>query len=86
MASMNEIVGAMISLLTVVVIMYLGPGIGQQVSTALPINASGDFANSTTGADVWTSSSAIISVVILVGFVGLILRSLKGVSGNGGNE
>lgn len=84
MASLNEIVGMMVSLLTVVIVMYLGPGIGSQVSTALPINASGDFANSTTGADVWTSASAIVSVVVLVGFVGVILRSLKGVAG--GNE
>lgn len=86
MASMNEIIGMMITLMTVVIVMYLGPGIGQQVSTALPINKTGDFANATTGASVWNSASSIIAVVILVGFVGVILRSLKGISGNGGNE
>jgi hypothetical protein len=62
--------------------MYLGPGIGDQVSTALPIDKTGDFANATTGASVWTSSASIISIVVLVGFVGVIIRSLRGVSGN----
>lgn len=78
---MEKIVGALISLLVMVVILYLGPGIGESISDALPICETGDFASATTGADVWTSNVAIVSVVILIVIVSYAITSLKGLRG-----
>jgi hypothetical protein len=79
---MNELVGLAVGLLVVVIIAYLGPGIGEQVSTAMPINASGDFANATTGAEIWTSGFGIIGIVVTVIFVAVAIKALKGIQGN----
>lgn len=73
---MTKVVGATISLLVMVVILYLGPGIGENIAEALPINASGDFADATTGADVWTSSVGIVGVVILIIFVSYAIKAV----------
>lgn len=79
MASMNDLVGLCVSLLIIVVIAYLGPGLGEQISTAMPVNASGDFANATTGADVWTSGFGLVSIVVLVIFIAVAVKALKGI-------
>jgi len=78
MDMMEKVVGALISLLGIVVIMYLGPGIGEAIDDALPICATGDFADATTGADVWTSNVAIVSVVILIVIVSYAIMALAG--------
>lgn len=75
---MTKVVGATISLLVMVVILYLGPGIGENISEALPICATGEFADSTTGADVWTSSVGIVGVVVLIIFVSYAIKAVMG--------
>ncbi len=84
MSTMTELVGMCVGLLTLVIIFYLGPGIGEKVSQAMPVNKSGDFANATTGASVWNNGVNIVGVVVLVTFVALAIRSLKGIQG--GNQ
>lgn len=81
MSNMNELVGLAVGLLVVVIIAYLGPGIGEQVSTAMPVNQSGDFANATTGAEIWTSGFGIIGIVVTVIFVAVAIKALKGIQG-----
>lgn len=78
---MSKVVAGAISLLILVVIFYLGPGLGEEISTALPINASGDFADATTGADVWTSGVAIVTVVVIIIFISLAINALYGLRG-----
>lgn len=80
--NMNEVVGACLSLLVIVIVAYMGPGIGEQVRTAMPINATGDFAGTTTGADIWSSGIGIISIVVTVIFVAIAIKALKGIQGN----
>jgi hypothetical protein len=84
MSTMQELVGMSVGLLTLMICLYLGPGIGDKISTAVPVNKSGDFANATTGASVWNSGVSILGVVVLVSFVALAIRSLKGIQG--GND
>ena len=76
MATMDNIVGAMISLMIILVVAYLGPGLGQEVATILPINASGDFASVTTGAEIWESAIGILSVVIVIVLIAMAIKSL----------
>jgi len=82
---MQKVIAALISLLVIVVIMYLGPGIGEAISEALPICKTGEnasaFADATTGADVWTSNVAIVSVVILIVIVSYAIMALAGLRG-----
>lgn len=85
MASMNELVGLCVSLLIIVVIAYLGPGLGEEISTAMPVNESGDFANATTGADIWTSGFNLVGIVVLVIFIAVAVRALKGIQGGNGD-
>lgn len=80
--NMNDLIGLAIGLLTITIVAYLGPGVGEQVSTAMPINQSGDFANVTTGADVWTSGMGIIGIVVTVIFVAVAIKALKGIQSN----
>ncbi|MCK9575355.1 MAG: hypothetical protein M0R51_05310 [Clostridia bacterium] len=74
----EEISAFCMGLLTILVILYLGPGLGESMSTSLPINESGDFASATTGADVWTSGVAILGAVIVIAAVAIAIRALKG--------
>lgn len=74
----EEISAFCMGLLTVVVILYLGPGLGESMSTSLPINESGDFGGATTGADIWTSGVAILGAVIVIAAVAIAIRALKG--------
>jgi hypothetical protein len=74
----EEITAFCMGLLTIVVVLYLGPGLGESMSTSLPINESGDFANATTGASVWTSGVAILGAVIVIAAVAIAIRALKG--------
>lgn len=80
--NMNDLVGLAIGLLVITIVAYMGPGIGEQVSTAMPVNKTGDFANTTTGADVWTSGMGIIGIVVTVIFVAVAIKALKGIQGN----
>jgi uncharacterized membrane protein len=73
---MQKVIGLAVGLLIVVVIFYLAPGMGEEVSTALPINASGDFATAPTGAEVWTSGATLMKVVIIVVFIGVAIGAL----------
>ncbi len=75
---MSTVVAGAISLLILVVIFYLGPGLGEEISRALPVNATGDFADATTGADVWTSGVAIVTVVVIIIFISLAINALYG--------
>lgn len=86
MTSMSEIIGLCLSLMVLMVICYIGPGIGSKVQTALPYNKTGDFANSATGASIWSNSVSIMGIVVLVTFVALAIRSLKGIQGGNGGE
>lgn len=73
---MQKLVGFSISLLIMVVIFYLGPGIGEQISTALPICSTGDFADVTTGAEVWDAGTGITVVVVIIVLVGLGIKAM----------
>jgi len=83
---MQRVIGLAVGLLIVVVIFYLAPGMGQEVSTALPINQTGDFANAPTGADVWTSGATLMKVVIIVVFIGVAIGALFKLKRQGGSE
>jgi len=74
----EDITAFCMGLLTIVVVLYLGPGLGESMSTSLPINASGDFGSATSGADVWTSGVAILGAVIVIAAVAIGIRALKG--------
>ena len=78
MADMDKTVGAMISLMIMAVVAYLGPGIGQQIATVLPINESGDFASSKTGADIWNAGVGIVIGVVTIIFAAMAIKSLYG--------
>jgi len=81
--SIQKLTGFAIGLLTLVVILYLGPGIGEQVSTALPVNESGDFAGATTGADVWNNGTSVMGIVVIVAMLTIVIKSLLGMRGKG---
>jgi hypothetical protein len=83
---MQKVIGLAIGLLIVVVIFYLAPGVGEEVSTALPINASGDFASAPTGAEVWTSGATMMKVVVIIVFIGVAIGALFKLKGQGGND
>jgi len=85
MANMNELVGMCVGLLIIVIIAYLGPGMGEEIATVMPINQSGEFANATSGADVWTSGFNIVTIVVLIIFIAVAIRALKGINGGQGN-
>lgn len=70
----------------VVVVASLGPGMADQISKTMPINKTGAFANAASSADVWTSGFNIVSVVLIV-FISVPIRALKGIQGgNGGDQ
>ena len=73
---MTKLVGFSISLLILVVVFYLGPGIGEEISTALPVCSTGDFADVTTGAEVWDAGTGLTVVVVIILLVGLGLGAL----------
>ena len=81
---MQKVIGLSIGLMIITVVMYLGPGVGQQVSTALPINGSGDFASSPTGADLWTSGATMLKIVVIIVFIGVAIGALFKLKSNGG--
>ncbi len=76
---MNELLGLTIGLMVITIVAYLGPGIGEKVSTAMPINKTGDFASTTTGADIWNSGMGIIGIVVTVIMVAVAIKALKGI-------
>lgn len=76
-STIDEVIAFIGGLLVVVVYMYLGPGIGQEISTAMPINQTGDFAGAKTGGDIWTSNTSLISVVLLMALIGLAITGIK---------
>ncbi|WP_292379363.1 hypothetical protein [Methanosarcina sp. UBA289] len=49
------------------------------MSTAMPINKTGDFASTTTGADIWNSGMGIIGIVVTVIMVAVAIKALKGI-------
>lgn len=73
---MQKVIGLAVGLLIVVVIFYLAPGMGEEVSKALPVNESGDFAGAPTGADVWNSGATLMKVVIIIVFIGVAIGAL----------
>lgn len=75
MDDMQKLVGFAISLLILVVVFYLGPGVGEAVSTALPAT-SGEFSNATTGAEIWNAGTSISIVVVIVAMIGVALAAL----------
>lgn len=85
MSTMDTVIAYSVGLMVVMVIMYVGPGLGEEISTALPINASGEFADATTGAEIWGSNAKILGVVILIVFISLAIKSIMGMI-NRGNE
>ncbi len=80
--AMQEVTAFCFELLLMVVLLYLGPGLGESMSTALPINQTGDFANATTGADVWIGGVGILGAVIVINGVAIAVRAIKGVKGD----
>jgi len=74
----EEITAFCLGLLTLVVVTYLAPGLGESMSQSLPVNESGDFAGAATGADVWSSGISIISAVVVIAAVAIAIRALKG--------
>ena len=80
---MRTVVSYAISLMVVMVIAYVGPGLGEEISTAMPICETGDFASVTTGAEIWGSNITILSVVILIVIISLAIKSIMGMSGKG---
>jgi len=77
---MQTTISYAIGLMVIMVIAYVGPGLGEEISTAMPINADGDFASATTGAEIWGSNITILSVVILIVFISLAIKSIMGMS------
>jgi hypothetical protein len=67
----------------ITVVFYLGPGVGEEVSSALPINASGDFADAPTGAEVWTSGATMMKIVVIIVFIGVAIAALFRLKGSG---
>lgn len=83
---MQKVIGLAVGLLIVVVIFYLAPGMGEEVSKALPVNESGDFAGAPTGADVWNSGATLMKVVIIIVFIGVAIGALYKLRSRGGDE
>ncbi len=88
MSTMDTVVAYSLSLMVVMVIMYVGPGLGEEISTALPLCSTGDFSDVTTGAELWGSNVKILGVVILIVFIALAIKSIMGMTGakKGGME
>lgn len=80
---MQRVIGLAVGLLIVVVIFYLGPGMGEEVSKALPINQTGDFASAPKGSDIWLSGATMIKVVIIITFIGVAIGALFKLRGRG---
>ena len=74
--ALQAVVGSAISLMIILVIFYLGPGLGESISDAMPICSTGDFADATTGAEVWGSGAAIMSVVVIIAFIAIAIKEL----------
>lgn len=77
----QSLIGAAIGLLVITIVVMLGPGVGSQVETALPVDASSDFANetivATSGADVWGTNVAIISIAVLITIIAVAIKRLN---------
>lgn len=77
MAGLEAYIGAAIGLLIITIVFILGPGIGSEVESAIPVNDTSAFADvSTSGADVWDTNTSIISVAILIAVVGTAIGTL----------
>jgi hypothetical protein len=83
---MQKVIGLAIGLMIITVVFYLGPGVGEEVSSALPINATGDFATAPTGAEVWTSGATMMKIVVIIVFIGVAIGALFKLKGQGGND
>lgn len=71
-------------MLILVVLLYLGPGIGSEVATALPVCSTGDFGTTTytTGASVWATFTKLIGIVVLINMIALGISGLQDLRGN----
>lgn len=83
MSTMDTVITYSIGLMVVMVIMYVGPGLGEEISTAMPICATGAFGDATTGAEIWGSNVKILGVVILIVFISLAIKSIMGMINKG---
>ncbi|WP_407356028.1 hypothetical protein [Methanolobus sp. WCC5] len=85
MTNLNTMVGIVIGLMIIVVVSYLTTGVGEQVANALPVNATGDFANVPTGASILETNMAIVSITILIIIISVGIGAIRGLQ-NKGNE
>jgi len=80
-SGLQTLIGAAIGLLVITIIVLLGPGVGSQVEGALPVTATSDFANSTivptSGAEVWGTNVAIISIAVLISIIAIAIKKLN---------
>ena len=83
---MQKVIGLAIGLMIITVVFYLGPGVGEQVSTALPINGSGGFASAPTGAEVWTSGATMMKIVVIIVFIGVAIAALFKLKSGGNSD
>ena len=83
MANLNQMISIVIGLMVIVVVAYLTTGVGEQVSTALPINESGDVASVTTGAEILETNMAIVSITILIIIIAVGIGAIRGLQGRG---
>ena len=65
----------------ITIVCYLSPGIDEKVSKVMPINKKGDFANATTDASMWKNGINIVGIIVLLIFILVVIRALKGIQG-----
>lgn len=78
MANLDQMVGITVGLMIIVIVSYLTTGVGEQVSTALPVSDTGDFANITTGAQILESNMAIVSITVLIIIISVGIGAIRG--------
>lgn len=80
-SGLSSLIGASVGLLVITIVVLLGPGVGSQVEDALPVTATSDFANetivSTSGAEVWGTNVAIISIAVLITIIAVAIAKLN---------
>ena len=80
-SGLQSLIGAAVGLMVITIIILLGPGIGSQVEDALPVTATSDFANETivptSGAHVWGTNVAIISIAVLITIIAIAIKRLN---------
>lgn len=80
-SGIQELIGAGIGLLVLTIVIMLGPGVGSQVESALPVDPTSHFANetivATSGADVWGTNVAILSIAALISIIAIAIMKLN---------